>query len=209
MAKCLRDPGLRRGSLDTNNYNKDSRHFLSNGPWTALCLNSSHEELVQSSQRPNFLLHKCTHAQSCPTLWDPMNYSPPGSSVHRIIEARILEWVAISSSRGSSQPRIEHVCPHLLHWQGDSLPLAPSGKLFYVNSFIILPRTPGAQTYLAQGTQLVDSRARGSDQDGLAGIPNPRTNLPQGHTGRDHFMGAKSPLMGLELCLLWVLFAVV
>ena len=68
MAECLRDPGLRRGSLDTNNYNKDSKHFLSNGPWTAFCLNSSHDELVQSSQRPNFLLHKCTNAQSCPTL---------------------------------------------------------------------------------------------------------------------------------------------
>ena len=40
--------------------------------------------------------------QSCPTLCDPMDRSPPGSSVHRISQARILEWVAISSSRGSS-----------------------------------------------------------------------------------------------------------
>ena len=44
-------------------------------------------------------------AQSCPTLCDPMDYSPPGSSVHRILQARILEWVAISFSRGSSWPR--------------------------------------------------------------------------------------------------------
>ena len=44
-------------------------------------------------------------AQSCPTLCDPMDYSPPGSSVHGILQARILEWVAISFSRGSSQPR--------------------------------------------------------------------------------------------------------
>ena len=43
--------------------------------------------------------------QSCPTLWDPMDCSPPGSSVHGILQARILEWVAISSSRGSSPPR--------------------------------------------------------------------------------------------------------
>ena len=35
-------------------------------------------------------------AQSCPTLCDPMDYSPPGSSVHGILQARILEWVAIS-----------------------------------------------------------------------------------------------------------------
>ena len=44
-------------------------------------------------------------AQSCPTLWDPVACSPPGSSVHGNFQARILEWVAISFSRGSSQPR--------------------------------------------------------------------------------------------------------
>ena len=41
-------------------------------------------------------------AQSCPTLYDPMNYSLPGSSVHGIFQARVLELVAISSSKGSS-----------------------------------------------------------------------------------------------------------
>ena len=44
-------------------------------------------------------------AQSCLTLYNPMGFSPPGSSVHGILQARILEWVAISFSRGSSQPR--------------------------------------------------------------------------------------------------------
>ena len=43
--------------------------------------------------------------QPCLTLWHPMGCSPPGSSAHGIAQARILEWVAISSSRGSSQPR--------------------------------------------------------------------------------------------------------
>ena len=43
--------------------------------------------------------------QSCPTFCDPVDYSPPGSSVHGILPARILEWVAISYSRGSSQLR--------------------------------------------------------------------------------------------------------
>ena len=42
--------------------------------------------------------------QSCPTLYDPMNCSPPGSSVTGIFQARILELVAISFSRGSSRP---------------------------------------------------------------------------------------------------------
>ena len=49
----------------------------------------------------SFLIHAC----SCPTLCDPMDCSPPGSSVHGIFQARILEWVVISSSRGSFQPR--------------------------------------------------------------------------------------------------------
>ena len=44
-------------------------------------------------------------AQLCPTLCNPMDCSPAGSSVHEIFQARILEWVAISFSRGSSQPR--------------------------------------------------------------------------------------------------------
>ena len=44
-------------------------------------------------------------AQSCPTLCDPMNCSPSGSSVHGIFQARMLEWIAISFSRGSSRPR--------------------------------------------------------------------------------------------------------
>ena len=50
----------------------------------------------------------CTHAkllQSCPTFCDPMDCSPPHSSVHEILQARMLEWVTIPSSRGSSQPR--------------------------------------------------------------------------------------------------------
>ena len=51
----------------------------------------------QSSQG----IHACLHAkslQSCPTLCDPMDSSPPGSSVHRILQARILEWVSFSFS---------------------------------------------------------------------------------------------------------------
>ena len=44
-------------------------------------------------------------AQSCPTLCDPMDCSLPRSSVHGIFQARVLEWVAIAFSRGSSQPK--------------------------------------------------------------------------------------------------------
>ena len=47
----------------------------------------------------------CVVAKSCPTLCGPLDWSPPGSSVQGISQAGILEWVAISSSRGSSRPR--------------------------------------------------------------------------------------------------------
>ena len=50
-------------------------------------------------------MRACSVAQWCQTLGDPMDCSPPGSSVHGISQARILEWVAMPSSRGSSQPR--------------------------------------------------------------------------------------------------------
>ena len=68
--------------------------------------------------------------QSCLTLCNPMDCSPPNSSVHGILQARILEWVVMPSSRASSWPR--HL-PYprllgLLHWQVGSLPLAPPGK---------------------------------------------------------------------------------
>ena len=51
--------------------------------------------------------------QLCLTLCSPTDCSPPGSSVHRILQARILVWVAVSSSRGSSDPGIEPGCPTL------------------------------------------------------------------------------------------------
>ena len=47
----------------------------------------------------------CLFVQLCPTLWHSMDYSPPGSSIHGIFQARILEWVAISFSKGSSPPQ--------------------------------------------------------------------------------------------------------
>ena len=57
-------------------------------------------------------------AQLCPTLSDPMDRTPPGSSVHGIFQVRILEWVAIPISRGSSQPRdrtwVSHIAGRFL-----------------------------------------------------------------------------------------------
>ena len=50
-------------------------------------------------------MHACLLAQLCPILWDPLDCSPPGSSIHGISQASILESVAIPFSWGSSQPR--------------------------------------------------------------------------------------------------------
>ena len=70
----------------------------------------------------------CVYAQSfscvCPTLCNPVDYSLSGSSVHGIFQARILEWVVISSSRESSLPT-DLVSPVL---QADSLPLSHWGN---------------------------------------------------------------------------------
>ena len=51
--------------------------------------------------------------QSCLSLCDPMNCSVPGSSVHGVHQARILHWVAIPSSRGSSQPTVPTCIPYI------------------------------------------------------------------------------------------------
>ena len=66
---------------------------------------------------------ECMHAwslQSCHVLCDPVDYSLPGSSVHVILQARILEWVAMPFSRGSSQPRdqtcISHIAGRFYPW---------------------------------------------------------------------------------------------
>ena len=64
----------------------------------------------------------CVLTHSAVTLCDPVDCSPPGSSVHGIFQARVLEWVAISYSRGSSQHILYLL--HLLHWQAGSLPLS-------------------------------------------------------------------------------------
>ena len=63
--------------------------------------------------------------QSCPTLCNPVDNSLPGSFVHRILQARILEWVAIPFSRDLPDPGMEPLSPTL---QADSLPSELPGK---------------------------------------------------------------------------------
>ena len=65
--------------------------------------------------------------QSCPTLCDPMEYRLPGSSVQEILQARILEWVAMPSFRGSSQPR-------------DQTHVSCFGRRFFITSTTLVPQ---------------------------------------------------------------------
>ena len=67
----------------------------------------------------------CLAAHLRPTLCDPMDCSPPGSSVHVTSQARILEWVAISFSKGSSRPGIKPASPALA---GGFITSWPPGK---------------------------------------------------------------------------------
>ena len=88
------------------------------------------------SQEGEWLCLVCVPAkllQSCLTLCDPIDWSLPGSFVHGILQARILEWVAIPSSRGSSPPRDQIlISKFYLQWHMGSLPLVPPGKPDYV-----------------------------------------------------------------------------
>ena len=102
--------------------------------------------LLTSSSR----LQSCCvrmHAKSlqlCLTLCDPMDRSPPGSSVHGILQARRVEWVAMPASRGSSQPRDRtHISLCFLHWQVGSLLLGHMGS----------PPIQLSPLHLAQGCQ--------------------------------------------------------
>ena len=87
------------------------------------------------SPRPQLKTTACGGAkslQSCPTLCDLMDCSQPGLSAHGILQARRLEWMAVSSSRGSSQPRgrtcVSYISCIVRGWRGEFLPLVPPGK---------------------------------------------------------------------------------
>ena len=77
--------------------------------------------------------------QSCPTLCNPMDYSPPGSSVHGVLQARILKWIAIPFFRKSSRPSdrtwVRQILYHLSH-QGSPISMK---HLSYCASISFMP----------------------------------------------------------------------
>ena len=104
-------------------------HNLSNTPHTHTHTHTHTMGLEEvPGDRKRFIPNGATESevtQSCLTLCDPMDCSLPGSSVHGIFQARILEWVAISFSRDLSDQGIEPRSPALL---ADALPSEPLGK---------------------------------------------------------------------------------
>ena len=94
--------------------------------WVPEAEGSASTHQYQCCPRKSGSTESPARAQLYPTLCDPMDCSPPGSSAHGIFQARILEGVAISFSRRSSWPRDPTCCP--LHWQADSLPWSSPGK---------------------------------------------------------------------------------
>ena len=118
--------------------------------WKKICLDheySEEREIARQGERPQHKKSdnpefKCVcvcvcvsvcvcgvlATQSCPILCHPMDYSPPGSSVRGVLQARILEWGATSFSRGSSPPS-DRSNLGLLHCQVDPLSLHRLGSL--------------------------------------------------------------------------------
>ena len=83
----------------------NSAHLLGIYPIYTPRLNTKFCTCKETSAASSVAEKRREVAQSCLTLCNPRNCSLPGSSVHRIFQARIVEWVTISFSRGSSQPR--------------------------------------------------------------------------------------------------------
>ena len=83
-------------------------------------------------------MHACWVAQSCLTLCNPMDCSPPGSSARGILQARILEWVAISFSRRSSWPRDRTHVSYVSCIAGGFFTAEPPGKPLWKSTTVLI-----------------------------------------------------------------------
>ena len=134
-----------------------------------------HEE-PESTLKLKPLLHACVLSRL--RLYDSMNCSPPGSSVHGIFQARILEWVAISYSRGSFptrnwEPTRNPSLQRLHHWQADSLPLLHLGSPLTILFGVRGVGGKGAGS-------LTNRETKGVFPETSAISPGPRTSQPCG-----------------------------
>ena len=103
-------------------------------PWASPSRGSSSQRALEFHRTASlYQCRDCLVTQSCPTLCDPMDSSTPGSSVHGILQVRILEWVAIPFSGGSSPPSDwthvfcigRQILYHWVNWEAPSLSSHP------------------------------------------------------------------------------------
>ena len=152
--------------------------MFSNFPIYFCCCCCCFSSIIKYSRKAFVYMPACMLSYfSFVWLCDPMECSLPGSSVHRILQARLLEWVAMPSSRVSSQPRDWTCFSCLLHWQAGSLRLVPPGK----PSALILPQVK-LNSQLSRGASfLVDTftlqrKLKPPDRTPLHSLP--QTKLP-------------------------------
>ena len=113
-----------------------THHYNSTGIFSFAIAN--YHPVLISPSLPHVCVSVCVLvAQSCLTLYDPMDCGLPGSSVHGILQARILEWVAIPVSRTTPNPGIE---PESSALQAGSLASEPIGKLPFMCELTLLFR---------------------------------------------------------------------
>ena len=134
------------------------------------------------STKVNYISSVCWVTESCLTLCDPVHCNPPGSSVHGISQLKILEWVAISSSRGSSWPRdrthvscigrriLYHWITWEIHWGKSSSSYLPchtfnsSNRLIYIHAHTHTHETKlgyasrGCSLFRESGTKLLKEK---------------------------------------------------
>ena len=141
--------------------------------------------------------------QSCLTLCDLMDYSPPGSSVHGILQAGILEWVAMPSSRGSSRPRdpihvSQVLClgrPVLYYW---AIWETCAPQIFFVPLLFYLLKSLSSKRHKDRGFSTL--RWSFSDSKVLNMVENIFKNLKQWWQTRKHPLSLNALKTCFEMC---------
>ena len=114
---------------NTVKVSHDTGHYSPNNVFVSLGIYKDSSEILFCSHSSLLIINHGSGSgvtQLCPTLCNPMDCSLQGSSVHGIFQARVLEWVAIAFSRGSSWPRDRTRVSQL---QADAFPSEPPGKI--------------------------------------------------------------------------------
>ena len=123
----------------------------------------------------------CVHAQSCLTLRDPMDSRPSSSSAHGILQARILEWVVVSYSRESSQPRNWTHVSWVSSMAGRFFTTEPAGR---PNRVISKNKISWHPNFCCRGKLLWRLALKASNIS--AGLPLPHTSsLPAANSNRN------------------------